>query len=125
MIAANGDILSEDIVRVGPFNILADGRYLERDPETNSVSELQRQPEQRRFTGSTSAMLESGPDDDFVRFGLDPTSGQILGLLVREPSLQERLQQGGIVGYIIITLGIFGVLLSIERIISLGIAAER
>ena len=125
VIAANGDILNEDIVRVGPFNILADGRYLERDPETNSVSELQRQPEQGRFTGSTSAMLDAGPGDDFVRFGLDPTSGQILGLLVREPSFQERLQQGGIVGYIIITLGIFGVLLSIERIISLGIAGRK
>ena len=125
VIAADGDILNEDIVRVGPFNILAEGRYLERDLETNSVSELQRQPEQRRFTGSTSAMLEADPGDDFVRFGLDPTSGQILGLLVREPSFQERLQQGGIVGYIIITLGIFGVLLSIERIISLGIAGRK
>ena len=125
VIAANGDILNEDIVRVGPFNILADGRYLQRDAETNSVSELQRQPEQGRFTGSTSAMLDAGPGDDFVRFGLDPTSGQILGLLVREPSFRERINQGGIVGYIIITLGIFGVLLSIERIISLGIAGRK
>ena len=125
VIAANGDILNEDIVRVGGFNIVADGRYLARNPETNSVGELQRQPEQGRFTGSTSAMLEAGPGDDFVRFGLDPTSGQILGLLVREPSFRERLQQGGIVGYIIITLGIFGVLLSIERIISLGIAGRK
>ena len=125
VIAANGDILNEDIVRVGPFNILADGRYLQRDAETNSVSELQRQPEQGRFTGSTTAMLNAGPGDDFVRFGLDPTSGQILGLLVREPSFRERINQGGIVGYIIITLGIFGVLLSIERLISLGIAGRK
>ena len=125
VIAANGDILNEDIVRVGPFNILADGRYLQHDVETNSVSELQRQPEQGRFTGSTSAMLGAGPDDDFVRFGLDPTSGQILGLLVREPSFRERINQGGIVGYIIIALGIFGVLLSIERLISLGIAGRK
>ena len=125
VIAANGDILNEDIVRVGPFNILADGRYLQRDAETNSVSELQRQPEQGRFTGSTTAMLSAGPGDDFVRFGLDPTSGQILGLLVREPSFRERINQGGIVGYIIITLGIFGVLLSIERLISLGIAGRK
>ena len=125
VIAANGDILNEDIVRVGPFNILADGRYLQRDAETNSVSELQRQPEQGRFTGSTTAMLSAGPGDDFIRFGLDPTSGQILGLLVREPSFRERINQGGIVGYIIITLGIFGVLLSIERLISLGIAGRK
>ncbi len=125
VIAANGDILNEDIVRVGPFNILADGRYLQRDAETNSVSELQRQPEQGRFTGSTTDMLNAGPGDDFIRFGLDPTSGQILGLLVREPSFRERINQGGIVGYIIITLGIFGVLLSIERLISLGIAGRK
>ena len=125
VIAANGDILNEDIVRVGPFNIMADGRYLQRDAETNSVSELQRQPEQGRFTGSTTDMLNAGPGDDFVRFGLDPTSGQILGLLVREPSFRERINQGGIVGYIIITLGIFGVLLSIERLISLGIAGRK
>ena len=125
VIAPNGDILSEDIVRIVGFNIVADGRYLARNPETNSVGELQRQPEQGRFTGSTSAMLDAGPGDDFVRFGLDPTSGQILGLLVREPSFQERIQQGGIVGYIIITLGIFGVLLSLERLISLGIAGRK
>ena len=125
VIGANGDILNEDIVRIGGFNIVADGRYLTRNPETNSVAELQRQPEQRRFTGSTSAILEAGPGDDFVRFGLDPTSGQILGLLVREPNFQERIQQGGIVGYIIITLGIFGVLLSLERLISLGIAGRK
>ena len=125
VIGANGDILNEDIVRIGGFNIVADGRYLTRNPETNSVAELQRQPEQGRFTGSTAAMLEAGPADDFVRFGLDPTSGQILGLLVREPSFQERIQQGGIVGYIIITLGVFGVLLSLERLISLGIAGRK
>ena len=125
VIGANGDILNEDIVRIGGFNIVADGRYLTRNPETNSVAELQRQPEQGRFTGSTSDILDAGPGDDFVRFGLDPTSGQILGLLVREPNFQERIQQGGIVGYIIITLGIFGVLLSLERLISLGIAGRK
>ena len=48
-----------------------------------------------------------------------------LGLLVREPTLQERLNQGGIVGYIIIALGIFGVLLSIERLLSLGLAGRK
>ena len=125
VIAANGDILTEDIVRVGGFNIVADGRYLSRNSETNSVAELQRQPEQGGFTGSTSAILEAGPGDDFVRFGLDPTSGQILALLIREPSFQEHIQNGGIVGYIILVLGFFGVLLSLERLISLGIAGRK
>ena len=125
VITADGEISNEDVVRIGGFNLVADGRYLTHNPETNSVAELQRQPEQGRFINSTAALVESQPGDDFVRFGLDPTSGQILGLLVETPNLQERINQGAIVGYVIIALGIFGVLLSLERIISLGIAGGK
>lgn len=125
VITADGNISSEDVVRVGGFNLVADGRYLSHNPETNSVSELQRQPEQGRFTGSTSALINAQPGDGVVQFGLDPTSGQILGLLVETPNLMERVAQGGIVGYVIITLGIFGVLLSVVRMISLWIAGTK
>lgn len=125
VITVDGEISNEDIVRVGGFNLVADGRYLTHNPETNSVAELQRQPEQGRFTGSTSDVLNADPDDGFVRFGLDPTSGQILGLLVQTPNLRERINQGGIVGYVIIALGLFGVLLSLERIVSLSIAGGK
>ena len=125
VITADGNISTEDVVRVGGFNLVADGRYLAHNPETNSVSELQRQPEQGRFTGSTSALMNAQPGDGVVQFGLDPTSGQILGLLVETPNLMERVNQGGIVGYVIITLGIFGVLLSLARMVTLWIAGSK
>lgn len=125
VITADGEISSEDIVRIGGFNLVADGRYLQHNPETNSVAELQRQPEQGRFTGSTSELLNAQPGDGVVRFGLDPTSGQILGLLVETPNLQERINQGGIVGYVIIALGLFGVLLSLERLVNLTLAGRK
>lgn len=125
IITAEGEISNEDIVRIGGFNIIADGRYLQHNPETNSVAELQRQPEQGRFVGSTSELLGSQPGDSVVQFGLDPTSGQILGLLVETPNLLERINQGGIVGYVIISLGTFGVLLSLFLMISLGIAGIK
>ena len=125
IITSDGEISAENIVRVGGFNLVADGRYLAHNPETNSVAELQRQPEQGRFIGSTSDLVNAQAGDGVVRFGLDPTSGQILGLLVETPNLQERVNQGGIVGYVIIALGIFGVLLSLERMVSLGIAGRK
>ncbi len=125
IITADGNISNEDIVRIGGFNIVADGRYLAHNPETNSVAELQRQPEQGRFVGSTSALLAAQPGDSVVQFGLDPTSGQILGLLVETPNLLERINQGGIVGYVIITLGTFGVLLSVFLLVTLGIAGFK
>jgi biopolymer transport protein ExbB len=125
VITADGELSYEDVVRVGGFNLVADGRYLQHNSDTNSVSELQRQPEQGRFINSTSALVNAQPGEPMVRFGLDPTSGQILGLLVETPNLRERINQGGIVGYVIIALGLFGVLLSLERMVSLGIAGRK
>jgi biopolymer transport protein ExbB len=125
VVTANGEEVFEDIARVGAFNIVADGRYLQHNPETNSVSELQRQPSQRRFTSSTSGLLAAQPGDDLVRFGVDITSGQLLSLLIRTPDLRERIDQGGEVGYVIIALGILGILLALERLITLSIVGAR
>ena len=125
VVTADGEEVFEDIVRVGAFNLVADGRYLSHNAETNSVSELQRQPSQARFLNSTSALLNARPGDEMVRFGIDVTRGQLLGLLIATPNLTERIQQGGEVGYVIIGLGILGVLLALERLISLSIAGSK
>ena len=50
-----------------------------------------------------------------VTFGLDVTRGTILGLLVESPTIKDRIEQGGIVGYCIIALGIVGLLIAIWR----------
>ncbi len=124
VITTGGQETFEDIVRVGTFNVVADGRYLQRNPDTNTVSELQRQPEGGRFVNSTGNLLGATPGS-FVRFGVDPTGGVILSALVETPNLQERVQQGGIVGYVIISLGIVGVLLALARLLSLTIAGGK
>ena len=125
VITTDGQESFEDVIRIGTFNVVANGRYLSHNPETNTLSELQRQPEGGRFVGSTSELVAAAPGSGVVRFGLDPTSGIILSALVETPNLQERVSQGGIVGYVIISLGILGVLLSLERLISLTIAGRK
>ncbi len=112
-----------DVVRVGVFNIISDGKYLTYSPETGSVSELPRQPEQSRFVDSTEALFSA--DSGLVRFGLDPTLGGVLSSLIARPNLQERVQQGGLVGYLIIALGIIGLLIALERMVVLGIASRK
>lgn len=127
VITAQGEEMVEDVIRVGAFNLVADGRYLIHIPETNSITELQRQPSEPRFTNSTSDLLDAQPGDGLVRFGIDITRGQLLRLLIRDPGMMsvERMQQGGAPGYVIIALGILGVLLSIERLITLGITSRK
>ena len=113
-----------EVVRVGTFNIVADGKYLTYRSETGNVTELGRQPEQGRFTGSTGDMLGAGAGE-VVRFGLDPTRGSLLNSLVGRPNLVERIQQGALVGYLIIALGIIGLLISLERLVTLTLASRK
>lgn len=115
---ADGDKVEKEVVRVGTFALLADGKYLEYNSATGSVAELNRQPASR-FGDSATALEQS--NGEFVQFGIDPTGGSILGLLVQAPNLKERIEQGGLVGYIILGVGLIGLLLALERLISLTI----
>ena len=122
VIAADGKELQEDVVRVGAFNIVAANGYLQFTPETGNLSELSRQP-QGRFTGTAAELLAA--TGGTTVFGVDPTRGQILATYLDRPSLRERIAQGGIVGYVIIGLGIIGLLMSLERLISLTMTGSK
>ncbi|MDN7125134.1 MotA/TolQ/ExbB proton channel family protein [Pseudidiomarina terrestris] len=113
---ANGEKETKPVIRVGTFNMVSDGKYLELIPGTDAVAELMRQPA-GRYLNTAEALVES--NDNPVRFGLDPTGGSILGLLVQAPDLQERIDQGSTVGYIILALGAVGLLIALERFVTL------
>lgn len=115
---AAGERLQAEIARVGVFNLGYDGGYLQFDPETKNVSELQRQPDQARFVNSTADIVNT--DSGVVRFGLDVTRGGILALLVDSPTLTDRINQGGIVGYCILGLGAVGLLIALWRWLALS-----
>ncbi len=123
VIRANGEETTIPIVRVGAFNLAGDGFYLNYTAETGNVVELQRQPEQARYTDSTAALFDAGQAP--VTFGLDPTRGGILAQLVDRPTLRERIDQGGVVGYSIIGLGLLGLLIALVSLFSLVIADRK
>ncbi len=116
VVEAGGAKVDKEVTRIGPFALVADGKYLEYDSVTNTVAELIRQP-QARFLSSIDALESSS--GDLVAFGLDPTGGSILGLLVQAPSLRERVEMGGIVGYIILIVGAIGMVLALIRLVGL------
>jgi biopolymer transport protein ExbB len=63
--------------------------------------------------------IQSGTDE-IVPFAIDPVRGQLIELLTQAPDLQERIAQGGAIGYGILALGAFGVLLAIWRFLVLA-----
>jgi biopolymer transport protein ExbB len=115
---ASGEETPMQIVRVGAFNLAGPVGYLQYDASTRRVSELQRQPEQSRYTNSARDLVAATAPP--VTFGLDVTRGGILALLVESPTIKDRINQGGIVGYCIIGLGLIGLLIAIVRFIGLS-----
>lgn len=122
VVAANGDEVNKEVLRVGVFNIISDGQYLQYNPDTGTVSELLRQPA-KRFLDTAERLEEA--NSGVVAFGLDPSRGQLLGMLVQSPTLGERIDQGGTVGYIIIVLGIFAAVVAVFRFIQLMITSMQ
>ncbi len=115
---ADGEEADMEVIRVGAFNLASDNGYLEYDSNEGTISELLRQPD-GRYLSTTADMMDAAPGE-VVDFGIDVTRGSILGLLVESPTIRDRIEQGGIVGYCIIALGIVGLLIAIWRWIGLS-----
>ncbi|MCH8116532.1 MAG: MotA/TolQ/ExbB proton channel family protein [Proteobacteria bacterium] len=120
---ADGEETQMEVVRVGVFNIVFEDGYLQFSTDTGRISELQRQPEQGRYTNSAGDMIDESSGT--VKFGLDVTRGQILALLVESPTVRDRINQGGIVGYCIIALGFIGLMIAIWRFFGLSTDSRK
>ncbi|MCW8126772.1 MotA/TolQ/ExbB proton channel family protein [Microbulbifer halophilus] len=120
----NGEQAEQEVVRVGNFNLVSDGKYLEMT-DGNKLAELVRQPSGEYL--SMAADLQSATSG-FTAFGVDPTGptgGSYLKAMINSPSIVERWHQGDIVGYIISAVGVFAMLLAIFRLIVLsGVSAK-
>jgi biopolymer transport protein ExbB len=102
IVKVNGEETEQQVIRIGAFNAVSNGRYLKWIPDVGKLGEIGRQPAPKYV--STVSDLESA-QGGIVRFALDPARGQILALLVNTPTLRERIDYGGAVGYAIIILG--------------------
>lgn len=118
----SGQTSAGNVIRVGAFNLIHDGKFLTRDFGTGALQILPRQPA-GRFLNMAEDLGEatSGP----VEMAVDPTRGQLLGMLIQAPGLGERVQQGGYVGYTIIGMGAIGLLIALWRLVVLQGAGRR
>jgi biopolymer transport protein ExbB len=112
VVAAAGDSRDASITRIGNFVAYSGDEFLRYVPETQEFVAPNKQPESRfrrmakNFAGS-SGDIEPAP--------IDPTRGNLLGMLARTPNLFERIHQGGIVGYMTIAVGLLGLIITFTR----------
>jgi biopolymer transport protein ExbB len=115
-----GEKEQREVVRIGNYNLVSDGKYLTFDPKSGTIAELTRQPEGGI---QSSAKKLQAAESGFTKVGVDPTGptgGSFLSALINSPSLTERWHQGGIVGYIISVVGLFAVILALWRFLALS-----
>ncbi|MGB1800945.1 MAG: MotA/TolQ/ExbB proton channel family protein, partial [Gammaproteobacteria bacterium] len=95
IVTAAGNEVEQDVTRVGVFNAVSQGHFLRNLPETGKLIEPGRQPSQH-YQNMALELENNGTG--IHPFPIDPTSGAMLALLVQEPTLKERILQGGFVG---------------------------
>ncbi len=122
VLAKDGTAQLTQVTRIGTFNLLANEKYIQRFPETGQLAEYPKQPSRRYMTGVEE--LIKG-ESAFVAFTIDPIRGQLISLLGNSPNLSERIQQGGVIGYIILSLGVVVVLLALYRYIVLTLESRQ
>jgi biopolymer transport protein ExbB len=101
-----------DVVRVGPFTVSSNGQYLGYLPSQKSLTQLRGE-----LLGELQAVgrnLQSAPPDGgYQRAVVDPASGALLSLYVDRPDWVRRIEEGEVVGYVILAVGAIGVLLAL------------
>ncbi len=122
VITAAGNVEQTKVTRVGVFTAFSEGKFLRYLPETGNLVELSRQPVDR--VRDVVEHFEQTTDASIQPVIVDPTRGAIMALLVQAPDLKERIQSGGWIGFIILALGAIGLLIALQRFISLSIISR-
>ena len=113
ILSESGEVVEADVLRIGVFNSVANGMYLNLVAEQNVLEYLPKQPD-----GSirrAAKRLQRSDNESYHEVFIDPTRGSLLTKLIDRAGFFERINQGGFVGYIIILLFTIGVVLGALR----------
>ncbi|HIF91795.1 MAG: MotA/TolQ/ExbB proton channel family protein [Myxococcales bacterium] len=116
VISPDGTESEREVTRIGLFNAVSSGRYLNWDDRVHRLTELPRQPSGRYL--STVSEFESASGGRTV-LAIDPSRGVLLESLMETPSRQERVAQGGVIGYTVLGLGFIAGIVAIVRLVQL------
>ncbi len=112
IVDAKGVPTEAEVVRIGSFVAMSEGRYLNYLPSVGALGVLSRQP-----PASLTSFAEAlqGAETGYVKAAVDPSRGVLLTMLVQRPNVMERIEKGEAVGYVIIFVGVLGALLALYQ----------
>ncbi len=122
VLTTEGVVRDQEVIRAGPFSAVSQGKYLLWEVEEQKLRELTRQPP-ARYVGTIEGFAST--TGGYEELAVDPSRGSLLNALTDTPGIVERVNQGGVVGYVIISLGAFAVILGLIRWVVLASASRK
>jgi biopolymer transport protein ExbB len=103
-----------EVVRIGSFGALGDDAYLGYLPGQNTLFKLTRQPD-RWMMNLAEDILDNTQGTGYMPAIVDPARGALLGLYVERPNPIERISNGEKVAWVIVAVGVIGVIVAIVQ----------
>ncbi len=121
-----GDTVNRSITRIGLYNAISEGEYLSYSGDIGHQQVLPKQPASSLLSAARDLEAASS---GFVKVGIDPTGGvggQVMANLVNFPSVEEQVRNNsGTIGFIIIGVGIVGILIGFLRLLILTLVSIK
>jgi biopolymer transport protein ExbB len=116
VVQPSGEGVDSEVIRIGPFTAMANGQFLSYLPGLRTLNVLPRQlPPEFMEVASSFSSATSG----YARAVVDANRGVLLGLYVERPTIGERIELGETIGYVIIVVGLLGLLAFAFQLVSL------
>jgi biopolymer transport protein ExbB len=116
VVQPGGEAVDSEVIRIGPFTATADGQFLAYLPNLRTLNVLPRQlPVEFMEIADRFTSVTSGDGQAVV----DSARGVLLGLYVDRPTLGERIELGETIGYVIIAVGVLGLLAFLFQLVIL------
>lgn len=110
-----------EVVHVGPFTATSNGEFLGYLPSERSLITLSGQLA-GNFRAIARKLQDASPSAGYQEAVVDPASGALIGLYLQRPNPIQRVEQGEVVGYVIVAVGVIGVLVALFQAIYLVMA---
>jgi biopolymer transport protein ExbB len=116
VVQPTGEAVESEVIRVGPFTATAGGKFLAYLPNLRALNVLPRQlPENFMAIAARFEQATSG----YAQAVVDSARGVLLALYIERPTLEERVELGEEIGYVIIIVGVLGALAFLFQLVHL------
>ncbi len=107
-----------NVFRIGPFTTFTDeGSPKFLDLDGGKLIAFAAQPGGAIMTGAND--IRKAGEGKLVAAPVDPSQGDLLGLLANMPKLGDRIKQGGLPGYVVLSLLAIGLVIGIYKLVTL------